>query len=97
MEAKDDLPPSLWTQQGNYLLTAGLASARARLQGSDPGLTMSLAVAEGLPLPPITDSNCKVGRLAFSTFDYDAWDPEEMFNVQHELDRAVLNILSACR
>ncbi|MGR8925281.1 hypothetical protein ACU8MB_16205 [Rhizobium leguminosarum] len=97
MEADDNLPASLWIGQGTYLLTAGLASARARLQGQEPALTMSLAVAEGLPLPPIIDSNCEVGKLAFSTFDYDEWEPVEMFDVECELDDAVLNILSACR
>ncbi|NOV21855.1 hypothetical protein E5S70_38890 [Ensifer adhaerens] len=97
MTAEDDLPPSSWTLQGSYLLTAGLASAKARLQGADPSLTMSLAVAEGLPLPPIIDSNCEVGRLVFSTFDYEKWNPEEMFDVEYQLDGAVANMLSACR
>lgn len=97
MEADDNLPASLWILQGSYLLTAGLASAKARLQGVDSALTMSLAIDEGLPLPPIIDSNCEVGRLSFSTFDYTKWEPEEMFDVEYELDGAVLNMLSACR
>lgn len=97
MGSEANLPHSLWALQGKYLREAGLVIANARSKSSDPALTMSLAVAEKLPLPPLVDSNLDIGRLPYSTFEYDQWDPNEMFEVDYELKDAVSNMLSACR
>ncbi|MGV1785859.1 MULTISPECIES: hypothetical protein [Agrobacterium] len=97
MRGEAHLPPSPWALQGKYLREAGIIVADARSRSSDPALTMSLAVAENLPLPPLVDSNLEVGRLPYSSFEYDEWDPNEMFDVEYELIDAVGNMLSACR
>jgi hypothetical protein len=97
MVAEERLPSSLWILEGMYLRTAGLAIAKVRSKTWDPALTMSLAVAEKLPLPPLVDREGETGLLPYSSFDYTRWDPWKMFEVDYELQDALDNILSACR
>ncbi|MGO8374641.1 hypothetical protein ACC745_02765 [Rhizobium ruizarguesonis] len=97
LEEQPKLPETTWTPPTHYLLSAGLESARARSETFDPALTLSLSIARELPLPPLVDRELEVGRLAFSTFHYDKWNPEMMFDGEWQVDKAVRNMLSACR
>ncbi|WP_046601798.1 hypothetical protein [Neorhizobium galegae] len=97
LEGKPKLPDTTWTLPTHYLLSAGLESAKARSATFDPALTISLSIARKLALPPLVDSELEVGRLAFSTFDYEIWNPEQMFDGEWQVDKAVRNMLSACR
>lgn len=96
MEREPPLKQSNLSETGQYLLDAGLKIAIARAERTDPALTLRQAIQRKLPLPPIF-AQLDVVKFPFSTFDYTKFDPETMFKLEWELDKATDNFLSSCR